>query len=200
MIRIHKKLSTNPSLGWVNSYEYVAAEDAEYGDTIGLVNQLIAMEQAIHQVDVVFGKYVISTWVEDGAPYNPSSFVSVTLVGLVGLNTNGAPMSLHNCLKVKRAVGMGREGTILYRRVLGEGDVSSVAGDLVVSPAALATYTALIEDSTTSMAMEPYFTGLSSAVGYLAMIGDVDEVRPITSLAAAGGSVVKYNHRYFNRA
>lgn len=200
MFRIHKSLETNPALGWVNTYEYVATTGAEYGDLVNLALQLTAMEVAIHQEDVLFQKYVISTWVPDGVPYDPTSFVSSSLVGVAGTNAATPGLSLHNCLQVNRQVPTGRQGKLFYRRVLSEGDVSSPAGDPVALTASLIGLRGLIEDVTTGLGMNAFFTGPDSLVGYLAMIGTGGATRPISAFDPVAAKVVPYNHRYFDRA
>lgn len=198
MIRIHKRLTTSPLLDWVNTYEMEAGSTTSLASLQNLALLLYQMEQSLHQTDVEFFKYVISTWVPDGAPYNPTSFVAVTLVGVFGLNAATPGMSLHNCLQVNRSVVGGRQGKIFYRRVVGEGDVSSPNGELVLAPASKAAYQGFI-DAEEAGDLADYLAGGATTVGKLVMKSALS-TRQIGGFLVDTAKVVKYNHRYFDRA
>ena len=194
--RIYKRLVTNPALVWANMYEVQATTDLSQADLTTAAIALVQFEQEIHLTDVAFDRVVISTWLADGVPYNPSSFYSEGLTGLFGQRgSNGDPLSLNHVLFVRRVVGFGQSGKVYYRRVLGEGDVSSPSGTIYLLPVAsvfadfLAAKTILAANNLLGLAASPLRL-VMAASGVLQ--------RPVNNLSIAGVRIVQFNNRYYD--
>lgn len=198
IFRSHKRLTTNPLLGWVNTYEFEAGASTLYANLLEAANLVIDMEIGLHLSDAEFFKRVISTWVADGIPYNPASFVSIETPGLVGDRTAGDPLSLQNVLQVNRQVPTGRQGKLFYRRVLAESEIVSPAGDPVLLPVPAASLQGLLDAAQTGVAFAPYLTPLNPE-GNFVMEAVGQASRYISSFEVAAAKIVKYNHRYFDR-
>lgn len=198
MFRSHKRLNSNPSLGWVNTYEFVAGSATTHLNLLQAMGGVVEMERSIHLSEAVFFKRVVSTWVPDGTPYDPAAFLSVSTPGLVGARsaTDGLPLNI--VAQVNRQVPIGRQGKLFYRRVLAESEITSPAGDVVITPAAEAAIQAEIDLAQTSPLMAPYLLPFA-AEGNYAMLAVGQTPRLITAFVLSGARVVPYNHRYFDR-
>lgn len=197
MIRLHKRLSTNPALSWVNTYEFLAGSTTEYTNLIACKDGLLELEEAIHLSDVQFFKSVISTWVEDGTPYDPTSFVSITEAG-VGQRSAADPEPLNVALRVNRQVATGRQGKLFYRRVLAESEVQSPAGSASLTTLAAGALQTLMDGVIGGTTLAPYFD-ITDSLGNICMTDNAGNTRLVTDLLVNGVSVVSYNHRYFDR-
>lgn len=134
-VRTYKRLAQNPAIVWANTYEFVNVSGnqgtAVFSDFAGA---LANAEAGIHLVTTNYDRVVISTWVPDGEPYNPSTFVAINASSLFGAKVAATPaLSLENCLRVTRNVTTGRVGQGLYRNVLTEGEVHAPAGAAAIT-------------------------------------------------------------------
>lgn len=210
-VRCYKSLTTAPDKVWANSYEFRVdspTPDAS-GSNVALAQAIAAYEANIHLNDVQFERVVISTYVPDGQPYNPASFVSVPVTYLLG-GVTGYPADqrepLNLCLRVTRATVFGRRGYSLYRRCLAEDQVTSVAGTpALTTEAALAFASALadtftIPSSPEATTFDQYLTdaGLSHVLAS-GSAGSLS-VRSVTARIPNGVTVKAFNNRYFDRA
>lgn len=204
-VRVYKALVSRPDAVWANTYEF----QVESGVTVSngaaaantLANALVSFEQKIHLSDVRFDRAVVSTFNEDGQPYNPATFVSVPIAGQNGLRVPGTePLALQMCLLVRREVALGRVGRALYRRVLQESDVNAPSGTPSISDVALPSLGGLLDTAFFDLTNDIDGTGLSLVMASrVAPVGAL-VVRPVTALTVAGVSVKKFNNRYFDRA
>jgi hypothetical protein len=115
--------------GWANTYEVQAVITPTSSITAieNLASAFVALEQQIHIQGAVIDRVVVSTYVPDGLPYNPSSFTTIP-VSLGGQRPFPAdPLPLELCLFVRRNAATGRDGRLLYRACLTEADMGSVA-------------------------------------------------------------------------
>lgn len=199
IIRVIKYLSTNPDNKWVNSYEFVATEDASNVELLALASSVVSFEAAIHCDIVTFDHVTVSTWVDDHVPYDPTSFLSIPLTQ-VGLRSDvpNEVEALGMALRVRRVPISGRFGNLFYRGALFENEVSSPAGIPVLSvPGDIQT---IIDGALTSSGLEDSI-GASTTTGFvLSMIDATGSiVRRVDSLVAAGVSLIKQDHQWFNR-
>jgi hypothetical protein len=203
-LRVYKRLVNRQDLVWANTYELQVNSSGNGGGTDNaeqVANVVAEFESGLHLADVQFDRGVFSTLVPDGQPYDPDTFASYDLSGISGQRPTGAPMSLQNCLRIRKAVAFGRAGRFLYRRCLDESEVTSQSGDPVLTGAARETFDAalVLPLSTT----EDFLSSLSSLGVDLVMVGiagGVTRVRRVNGLAANGVTVKPYNNRYFDRA
>ena len=194
MYRIFKSLVANPGLRWVNTYEVRNRTATGVADLKSAGLNIVAFEQALHTDLVKFEYFTVSTWVEDGDPYNPDTFVSEN-IGSPGERTIGTELAgLTDCLKVQFVPETGRMGFRLYRGVLAEGDITSPAGIKTLSnPAAM---NLLL--NTALEAIEGYFGTDPEGIVRLTM-ESTSNSRAILSANASGVTVKKLNNKYFNR-
>lgn len=205
--RVYKRLASNPALFWANTYELQVQPDGATLQAMANAAQYIGLWEAeFHRTDVVFDRAVVSTLVPDGAPYDPQSFTSFSLNGIVGqaAYTAGAienAVALEVCLFVRRDVPYGRAGRALYRRALELPDLSSPAGSYALAAGRAALIQARLDDT-----MLPGPTGLVEALldqGLrLAMVGGSgagQHVRLISGMTVAGVTVKDFNNAYFDK-
>lgn len=209
-VRVFKTLTTNPALQWANTYEMQATTSMpdEAGAIANLeqaANAIVAFERKFHLNTIRFDRASVSTWTPDSTPYNPQSFLVVpqgsAAFGLRDLGAQGgadqSPVAL--ALVVRRQVAYGRQGRAFYRGVLTEGDLSANAGlPVLSSPSAMQ----LMINDAVAAGLEVYMGGgTEPAMFRLSLIGKTaSQVRPISSLQVLGATVIKKDHKYFDRA
>lgn len=179
---------------WVNTYE-VQVLDPSISTTAlrQAATTIVAAERDFHNNWVSFIRYVISTYVPDGQPYDPLSFISEPIAlqgnrGFVGDN-----LSLTDCVFVRFGAPTGRPGKRFYRGCLQETDVSFGIDGHTLSNAFRAQVSANLQ---------PLLTGLPSGLQLCLASGNPTPtvVRPVVSIETAFVSVTKkLNNRYFRR-
>lgn len=196
-IRIYKELTTTPSPRWANTYEVRNEGGASMLHLLDAVQALYELERAMHLTDVRFDRAVLSTWIEDGTPYDPSSFTVIPL-GLEGtVVPSGGALPLNVVLHIRRKVIFGRPGKVFWRRALGEGDIEAPAGRVTLSAAAEGTIeTRLAAAMVSSDAIEMTTEGTNPIKLILAATGQPD--RLVDNLLLQGANVTKFDNRYFD--
>lgn len=205
-LRVYKALGARPDLVWANTYE-LRATDSGAGSggaaTVRDITEFVASWEArFHCTDVQFVRGVFSTYVPDGEPYNPASFVSVPLPTVKGLKTyNSDPAALQVCFRARREVEFGRTGTALYRRVLQEGDLGSPGGDYTLSTGTFDALDALLQGAPGggTFAGELDNRGVELVMAKGGGPGAGVLARRVIAMRAGGVTVKKYNNRYFDR-
>lgn len=202
-VRIEKTMVSNPAISWVNNYKLLgdAAGGPSNENLRAAADALLNFERAIHVPAVQFRQYTISTIAEDSDPYDPFTFVTVPLEeGLVGQRSIASDLEpLQMCLYVKKVVTVGRQGKQLYRGVLQESDVSAAAGaPRLSSPITMST---LVAGAIADSGLGSFLSADPDSAWYLVMTNKTGgQIRPVSDLQAAGVSIAKMNHRYFDRA
>lgn len=206
--RIYKRLTNRPDVLWANSYELfatLALPDAESA-AVQVLNGLAIWESQFHVNDVTFDRGVFSTHVEDGQPYDPTSFAATGFVNILGQRSLASdPMSLQNCLLVRRQVGFGRTGRLLYRRALFESEVHSPGGEPAIIAASVPTLQAVVAGPWDGGAESPdVLEWLQTVYGLdMVMVGknplSPGNIRVVDSLQVAGVTVKDYNNAFYNR-
>lgn len=202
--RIYKRLASRSDLLWANTYELrVTAAGAGRGadDARTAVEILGLFESTLHLSDVQFDRGVFSTFVQDGQPYDPDTFVSFSLTELTGNRTAaGDALPLQMCLLVRKQVRFGRAGRLLYRRVLAEADITAPSGDATLTEAITTGLNNLLDDPIGDG--DNIFDALNTVGLDLVMAGvagGVTRIRGVNGLNAAGVVNKPYNNRYFDR-
>lgn len=193
-LRTYRKLTTNPLLVFANTYEFVNNTVVGENEVNDLIGKWTSFEFLMSLPDVIGDRAILSTWIEDGEPYDPTSFITKPVVGVGDRLAGGQALSLNNCLFLRRAVAFGQNGKLFLRRVLTEEDVLSPAGVLALAnPSAL--QLEVNEALTTSGALgylngeEPFSMVMKSTL----LIN-----REVSDLVVAGARVMQYNNRYFD--
>lgn len=198
-IRLYKKLTTNPSIVWANTYEMqkINSSVPNLGDFSNMVAALTTFEGTMALTDVQFDRAVVSSHVPDGEPYDPTTFVTIPIIDTFGTRVVGGDERepLNIVLFVRKDVEFGRTGKLYLRRSLSENDVTAPSGEVALSPnSAVQTlfYTAL-------QYLDAYVQGDATQFR-MAMLAQGQPIRLVSSLTLAGARVVKYNNRYYDRA
>lgn len=199
VVRVIKFLVTNPANKWANSYEFVATNAGTTGDFVTLGGVLVLFEAGIHTTSVRFDRIIMSTWEADSVPYDPASFLSVTVTqdGLRPTITDQV-VPLGEALRVNRQAESGRFGNLFYRGALFENEVSQPAGiPILESPGTIQDN---LTDVSASSGFDDYITPGPGTPFQLSMISaDGTQVRNVTGLNASGVSLIKMDHQWFNR-
>ena len=119
---------------FVNSYELVASNGAEFGDIQTAVEKIAEFERQIHLNIVGFNRYTISTWQPDSTPYNPQNLFTHQL-STVGARevSNSNVLALQAVLSIKRLTSFGKCGRIAYRGCLTEAQTDGTSGTIIYS-------------------------------------------------------------------
>jgi hypothetical protein len=132
-VRVYKQ---HAGFGWANTYEVQAAVEPINSVTAieAMASAFVSLEQLIHLTPVTIDRVVVSTYIPDGQPYNPSSFTTIP-VSLPGQRTvSGDFLPLELCLFVRRNGAVGRDGRLLYRGCLLEADMGTDAFRPILQP------------------------------------------------------------------
>jgi hypothetical protein len=193
MLRLYKRKAQNPMLEWANTYEL---RQPTGGTTAAGYTQLAqtfaAIEATLHFASTQYTRAVISTWVPDGQPYNPLSFITVPLTTLGAIDETGIQVQpLQICLRIAYHAEFGRQGFRLYRNALSEADVISPAGEPTIDFGTVGTRVGNFQDDLTDYigTNKPFYLVLASA----------SNIRTVTNVSTAGVTVKKLNNRYFDR-
>jgi hypothetical protein len=154
---------------WVNTHEFDTT-----GITGGLMLYPVALGAAVvqfHRSLLMTNFYVegvtVSTYADDGAPYNPDTFYARTVLlrGLRSAGTNNtAVLPLTNTVLIKRMVDTGREGSMLLRGMLTEADIQSDPLTGSVTFTDLGTLTDNLSQAYTAMATAAHDAGADMAL------------------------------------
>lgn len=114
---------------WANTYEVQSTTEPVNSVTAieALATSLVNLERSLHIEGVLIDRVVISTYVQDGQPYSPSSFTSLPVSQSALRAPTAEVLPLELCLFVRRNAPTGRDGRLLYRGCLTEADMSSGA-------------------------------------------------------------------------
>ena len=181
---------------WANNYEVEATQDISNPSTEleFLANRIVELEKNLHLAGIIIDRVTISTYVPDSLPYNPNN---VATFPFSVTSTRPAPaevLPLELCLFVRRNVNFGRDGRLLYRGCLHEGDMSASGFRPLITPAAVNSLQNII-NNWRSVGLGNAFR-LVMASGFPAP----SNVRPVVGLQVSEKIVVKkYNNRYFRR-
>ena len=198
VIRTWKTLSTNPSVRWANSYECRFFALGGLTDLQSLGAALIGFEAALALNTTRFLYFTVSTWAPDSHPYNPDAFLteSSTVSGAIAFSS-GFDLDLRVCLRLNRVTPTGRQGKLFLRNSLTTTQVNNHAGTYsLVDPSAMET---VVSGALVATALNGNLEdgGLEPT---LCLIGASEVTRKLTSITAGGVSMVKLNHKYFDRA
>jgi len=132
--------------------------------------------------------------VPDSLPYNPNTLATFPLSTFATRTITTEALPLEMCLFVRRNVNFGRDGRLLYRGVLTEGDMTELGLRAVLTATAISSLQGVINSWAS--------TGLGSEFRFVMASGLPlpTSVRPVTSLQVAERVVIKkFNNRYFRR-
>ena len=192
-VRIYKQFG---GYLWANNYEVAATTNVP--DPVvalqELADRLVALERSIHLRGVFIDRVTISSYAPDSQPYDPDTLATFpyTLEGLRNYNGEAVPLEL--CLFVRRNTNFGRDGRLLYRGCLSEGDITAPSFRSLLTSAARSSFQSILD---TWQQQGP------GSVWVLVMASGTPNptsIRRVISLQASEKVVVKkFNNRYFRR-
>jgi len=192
-VRIYKQFG---GYLWANNYEVAATTNVP--DPVvalqELADRLVALERNIHLRGVFIDRVTISSYAPDSQPYDPDTLATFpyTLEGLRNYNGDAVPLEL--CLFVRRNTNFGRDGRLLYRGCLSEGDITAPSFRSLLTSAARSSFQSILD---TWQQQGP------GSVWVLVMASGTPNptsIRRVISLQASEKVVVKkFNNRYFRR-
>jgi len=193
-VRVYKQYV---GFSWANTYEVQASSEPINSITAieSVASSIVSLEQQLHISGVIVDRVVISTYVQDGQPYNPSSFttIPVSLPGQRFPYTDVLPLEM--ALFVRRNSPTGRDGRLLYRGCLLEGDMSASAFRPLITQNAVNEFQSILATwfNTTFPSQQWNMVMASGSPGSLS-------VRQITGFQVSERMVVKkLNNRYYDR-
>jgi hypothetical protein len=181
---------------WANNYELQAVNDIPDPPFAlqALSDRLVVLERSLHLTPVTIDRVVISTYAPDGKPYNPDTLATFPYNQNGQRNVNSDVLPLEACLYVRRNTDFGRDGRLLYRGALTEGDVGTDAFRGRLNAGALT----LIRNAIA----EWYQTGLGANWRFVMASGKPNptNIRQVIGLDPSEKVVYKkVNNRYFRR-
>lgn len=191
---------------WANTHELngVGITGDAFVDPVLVADALAAFHQKLLLPGFLVESVVLSSFAPDGSPYNPDTFFSRTYmlrgsrVPAEAPNPVTTALPIVNTLMVKKLVESGREGTMLLRGFLSEGDVQSDALTGAVTLTEAASIATVIQSAWT--ALEEGFDG---AV-VMALLGGTGSspttTRVVSGLRVKSVSSKKLNNKYFDKA
>lgn len=198
IFRTRKQIIAQPSVQWYNTYEARAANPLTSEDLESLAVGLATFERELLLPPFIVKDVKVSTWAEDSHPYNPMSFTTITtnFIGARGMGL-AAPLDLRVTLRITRTIESGRQGKIFLRGCLRTDDVESPFGEFALDdPSSM---NGELDDAMTAGAISSNFEGGPSNPT-LAIIGATGLTRFVMGFEVGGVSIVKLNHKYFDRA
>jgi len=194
-VRVYK---TYNLFRWANTYEIVAVNDQNNtGEAFWyeIANKFANLEKTIHLSFCYIDRVVISSYVPDGQPYNPTSFISLP-VGVYGdypVSVEPVPASL--CMLVRKNVTYGRDGRNIYRGTLREDDVNGAFPEARLS---------LSRRNNVQNAFNAFYTDFFTNTIFNICLArgkpQPTDIRQVTNFVVEGNVVSKKpNNRYFKR-
>jgi len=183
---------------YANTYEIVAQSDeANTGEVFwnNVAARFVALESQLIFPFIQLDRVVISSYVPDSQPYNPTSFISLpfSINGTRQIVGDVAPANL--CLVVRKNVTYGRDGRIFIRGNLLENDIIGGFPEASLSTTQRNFLQNLFSNWHTSFINDTIFR-LCLASG----TPQPTNVRIVTSLVVEGRiASKKINNRYFKR-
>lgn len=186
--------ANNGSIKWANTHEYVALVTLNYDEQSQVAATIANAHAGVLLSPYRVEKVVVSTWVPDGQPYDPDTFVSFPF-NLPGQRsrTSSDPVDLAVTLRIDRRSVSGRAGRMLLRGVLTEEMLYTVGGRYnYQAPGGL--------DGVDWAAGTAALGSLINIGGGLQMVmASSAGTRNVAQLTIAGVSIKKLNNKYFNR-
>jgi hypothetical protein len=197
------KVVPNAEIAWANTYEVIVDQPTiDPSQTVqrlsALRNAFVTLERGLLNAAYILDRIIISTYVPDGTPYNPFTFVSYTISQPGTYFTPGNPLlPLQFCTLIKRIVNFGRQGSILYRGAVAANDAIVTSGGTLIETARRNVITGLFNS----------FISAVQQAGFDLVMARGREAVEIGTLRRVAGIEVKdkmtfkkLNNRYFDKA
>lgn len=145
ILRAYMHYDVRPSDEWTCNIEMDYAGAIDAGEVESAALGMAAGLADILLENVVIDRIVASTWLEDSAPYDPST-LRVIPIGINGTKEFlfTSPVDDDLVLFIRKSVSTGRSGKIMLRGVLTTAEIDVDSGSWYIVPLALATIEGLV--------------------------------------------------------
>jgi hypothetical protein len=197
------KVVPNAEIAWANTYEVIVDQptvdpDVTTARLSALRNAFVTLERGLLNAAYILDRIIISTYVPDGTPYDPFTFVSYTISQPGTYFTPGNPLlPLQFCALVKRTVNYGRQGSILYRGAVAANDAIITPGGTVIETSRRNVMTGLLNSFISSVQQAGF--DLVMARGRETV--EIGTLRRVVGIEVKDKMTFKkLNNRYFDKA
>jgi len=111
---------------YANTYEIVAQQnESSAGEAFWsqLADRFVSLETQLLLNFIQVDRVVISSYVPDGTPYNPTSFITIPYSAFGQTPVVGDIVPANMCMVVRKNVVYGRDGRNFYRGTMNEPDL-----------------------------------------------------------------------------
>ena len=145
-VRAYMRFENRPTEEWTHTLEYDYAGELAAGEAEVIGLDLVEGLQNLLLENVQIDRVVLSTWEQDGQPYDPSKLrvIPVGLFGAVEFLTD-EPVDDDLVLYMRKSVSTGRAGKIQLRGGLLEGDIDVDNGSWVLETSSRAAINARMD-------------------------------------------------------
>jgi len=122
---------------FANTYEIVAQQDESGTGEVfwkQLADRFVTLESQLYLNFIQIDRVVISSYVPDGLPYNPTSFISLPYSTFGQTPVSGDIVPANMCMVVRKNVTYGRDGRNFYRGTMNEADLVGGFPEGTLSP------------------------------------------------------------------
>jgi len=183
---------------WANTYEIVAvADQGNTGEVFWrqLADRFTTLEASILFNIIQVDRVVISSYVPDGQPYRPTSFISFPYAIFGNRPSDVEILPAEICMIVRKNVTYGRDGRNFYRGTINEQNLASNFPEARLNTAHLNAIQTIFDNWYTSFVNNTIFR-LCLASG----VPQPTDVRIVTNFVVEPRvTSKKSNNRYFKR-
>jgi len=182
---------------WANNYEIQATIDIASPETSlqQVADRIVTLERSLHISGVIIDRVVVSSYAPDSLPYDPDTLATFPYSATATRSPQGNDvLPLELCLFVRRNTSFGRDGRILYRGCLSEGDMTASGFRPLLTSSAVSSLQNIVNTWQQQ--------GLGSEFILVMASGEPNptSIRRVISLQVSEKIVVKkVNNRYFRR-
>lgn len=186
---------------WVNTMEYETDTPLEDAGHVQFANLIAATIRPILLTPVLISRITIRTYSPEVAPNNINNLRTIP-INLTGARNPPAadPFDLNFALVVNRGVKLGRAGRLLLRGCLNETDVTFGSGGATMLTGDYRGAHAFVNTNwITQFTSIPEFVPVMARTMGAGTPGAAIAISEINSFSLNGVSIVKRNHKWFNR-
>jgi len=188
---------------WAQTHEFrgTGITGDLFVDEDALINGIVGFHAPMLMPNFWIEAVVLSSAAPDGQPYNPETFLSRTIMARgersAGTDAASQVLPLTSTLLIKRQVGAGREGNMLFRGFLTEGDIVSDPLTGIVTLVARENVASVVTAGWT--ALSAAVSGAGAEMVLRSGAGAGANVRIVTGLKLKSVGTKKLNNKYFDR-
>lgn len=181
------------------SWKSFSVNPGDLSDLIGIGRTLALFHRGMTSTQVYWHQWSVRTAARDSDPYNPLAFYTEPIeeLGLWSRSPGTQLLDFDIALRIVKRTVPGRLGACYLRGVLAEQDVNTTAGKYFLTGTELPNQWEVVYENT----LEPLLGGTIIANVRIGLYGPNGEFPRLVESADMGAvSIVKRNHRYYDRA